>query len=599
MKKIKAFLGKLRWKNLKIRGQMNYLYLFALIIPLTIVGIALMYSADKKLNEYYVELIESDNSRVKTLYSQITTAAYGVSNDICYDSTQSRVLSDNYEKTTDFISAANENNGLDNIIYNDQQISSIQIYCDNPTITDYKQYRSITPEIKEEEWYQLAMKRSAPFWIGLESLNAYGNKETHLSLVRHIFLPNSEYNAFLIIRLDNSYVHSRIDSNSIDAIALEQQGIVYSSKSNWIGREVFIDIDYDDIYYSYSGTVEVDGENYYMATSTSNLFMTDSKLYIITLNESVYDDIKNITNTLLVILIVAVLVPGVILIGFSYKFTGRIYLLREEMHKASMKEYDMMEKFPGHDELTEAFDDLKKMVSDIKEKEAIMYEAELKEKELINNQQKMEYKMLASQINPHYLYNTLETIRMKSLTMGNKEVADSIKILGKTLQYVLKNTGTTSTTLKKEIEHVENYLAIQKLRFGNRINYTLEIEDGLEPEKYVVLPLLLQPIVENAVVHGLENINGEGHITIKILHNDFEELQISISDNGQGMLKEEYEKVREKLSTPGLKLESSIGVYNICERIRLHYGEEYGLHIESEYGKGTRVILYLPVIKSI
>jgi len=248
--------------------------------------------------------------------------------------------------------------------------------------------------------------------------------------------------------------------------------------------------------------------------------------------------------------------------------------------------------------LTEAYEDLKNMVNDIKEQEAKMYEAELNEKELRNNQQIMEYKMLASQINPHYLYNTLETIRMKALTMGNKEVADCIKILGKTLRYVLQNTGTTSTTLAKEIEHVENYLAIQKLRFGERINYFINIEEGLETSKYVVLPLLLQPIVENAVVHGLENIDSKGLIDISVSHNDFEELQITISDNGMGMKPEEFEKMQQKLKTPNLKLESSIGVYNISERIRLHYGEEYGLHLESEYGKGTKVTIYLPVITS-
>ena len=224
-----------------------------------------------------------------------------------------------------------------------------------------------------------------------------------------------------------------------------------------------------------------------------------------------------------------------------------------------------------------------------------MYEAELNEKELRNEQQIMEYKMLASQINPHFLYNALETIRMKAVTTGDKEVANAIKILGKTLRYVLENTGTSYTTLKKELDHIENYLAIQKLRFGKRINYRLIMED-IRPEKFEILPLLLQPVVENAVVHGLESQDGNGQIEVSVSLLENEKMKITVSDNGRGMTEEELENIREKLATPDLALQSSIGLYNINQRIRLCYGQEYGMEIESRYGEGTQVILYLPAI---
>ncbi len=575
---------------------MNLVYVFALIIPLTIIGLFLIYSADRMLNNYYFELLELDNSRVKGVFSQVATQAYNVSGEICFDGNQKRLLTQDYNTPYEFVGAVNENTKLDDIVYNNDYIGSIEIYCDNPAIENYKQYRKVNADVREKDWYKKVQNKNNTFWTSVESINTYGNEEVNLCLVRKMFLTNSDYEAIVLIRIANSYLHSHIDSKAIDAVALDNASIIYSSKTNWIGNSLGIEVDEEDIYYSDTDIVEMENTDYYMAISTANLYMTGSRLYVVTLNNQIYADVRNIETILAVMLAISVLIPGIILVAFSFKFSGRVYLLREEMRKASNKEYDMRDEFPGNDELAEAFDDLKKMVGEIKEKEAQMYEAELKEKELINNQQIMEYKMLAGQINPHYLYNTLETIRMKALTMGNKEVADCIKILGKTLQYVLKNTGTTSTTLHKEIEHVQNYLAIQKIRFGNRINYEFELEEGLEAEKYTVLPLILQPIVENAVVHGIENINGEGFITIKILHNDFQELQISVTDNGQGMEPEEYEKVRTKLNTPGLRLESSIGVYNICERIRLHYGEEYGLQIESEYGKGTKVTLYLPVI---
>lgn len=596
MKRVRAFFRKIGWRNLKLRGQMYRMYILALIIPLSVVGMVLVYNADNMLNEYYMEMLKGENSRVKNLLSQITVQAYNISDEICLDSVQKDILSEEYETPVDFYKTVNSSSKIDGIVYNYTQIGGIYIYTDNPTVKSYKQYNVVTEKIANQDWYQRAMNQSNAFWAYIQGNNFYGIKENTIALVRRILLPNSDYKAVLVIKLGSSYIRSRIDSDVDDIMALDDGGVVYSSKSDWYGTELPMEVDYDDKYFSYADVVEVDDTKYFAAVSTTNLYMTNSRLYICTMNDSSYYDIKGIVDMLIGILAVAVFVPGVILFIFAGRFTGRVYLLRKEMHKASMREYDMTARFSGNDELTEAYEDLKKMVSDIKEKEAMVYAAELNEKELRNNQQIMEYKMLASQINPHYLYNTLETIRMKSLTMGNKEVADCIKILGKTLQYVLKNTGVSATTLKKEMDHVENYLAIQKLRFGNRINYTLEVEEGLIPEKFEVLPLLLQPIVENAVIHGLEHIDDNGRIDIKISQIQGEQLKIVVSDNGLGMKPEEFARISEKLNTPGLKLESSIGVYNICERIRLHYGEEYGVKLESEYGKGTKVIIILPII---
>lgn len=142
------------------------------------------------------------------------------------------------------------------------------------------------------------------------------------------------------------------------------------------------------------------------------------------------------------------------------------------MHKASTEDYDIIPTFRGQDELSEAFADLQTMVQMIKEKDAKMYEAKINEKELLNEQQVMEFKMLANQINPHFLYNTLESIRMKAFTAGDREVATAIKLLGKSMRYVLENTGTVFTTLDKELNYIETYIMIQRLRFGERVNYS-------------------------------------------------------------------------------------------------------------------------------
>lgn len=224
-----------------------------------------------------------------------------------------------------------------------------------------------------------------------------------------------------------------------------------------------------------------------------------------------------------------------------------------------------------------------------------MYQALLKEQQLLNEQQVMEMKMLAGQINPHFLYNTLESIRMKSLTSGNREVANAIKLLGKSMRYVLENTGTSLVTLKKELDYVETYLQIQKIRFGDRVNYRIEVIGTLDLEKYLILPLLLQPVVENAIVHGLEQVSENGRIDICVDVPEKEMLQISVSDNGCGMSGEELEILRIRMAQKTLDKTASIGLCNTNQRIRLYYGESYGMTIESTQGKGTRIRLKIPV----
>lgn len=258
---------------------------------------------------------------------------------------------------------------------------------------------------------------------------------------------------------------------------------------------------------------------------------------------------------------------------------------------------NIIDSFHGNDELSEAFQDLQMMIQEIKQKEALVYEARLKEQELENRQQQMEYKMLASQINPHFLYNTLETIRMKAFAAGNREVAMAIKLLGKSLRYVLDNTGTVSTTLAKEIDYLRIYFSIQQLRFGDRINYTVNIQDGLDLENYQILPLLLQPIVENAVSHGLENVDENGQILLNIYEENDTCLCIDISDNGVGMTERELADLRKNISEKDTSRTQSIGLYNINQRIQLCYGPEYSLSIASAQGKGTTVSLRLPLNK--
>ena len=183
---------------------------------------------------------------------------------------------------------------------------------------------------------------------------------------------------------------------------------------------------------------------------------------------------------------------------------------------------------------------------------------------------------------------------MNAFTAGNREVANSIKLLGKSLRYVLENTGTASTTLQRELDYIENYIKIQKLRFGERINYRLDIEDGIELRNYRILPLLLQPIVENAIVHGLEQKEEGGMVIVHVYLRPGDELHIDISDNGCGMDAEQVQQLRNSIIVRNPNIKASIGLYNINQRIKLCYGSRYGLKISCVLGEGTTISLVIP-----
>ena len=165
------------------------------------------------------------------------------------------------------------------------------------------------------------------------------------------------------------------------------------------------------------------------------------------------------------------------------------------------------------------------------------------------------------------------------------------------MRYVLENTGTSYTTLSRELEHVNVYLDIQKLRFTDKFDGITEIGEDVDPEKIYILPLLLQPVVENAILHGLEERERGGIIKISVTkHMEEQELLcIEVSDNGCGMTEEELAQLRRNIEQKDITRSKSIGLYNINQRIKLTYGDAFGIQVLSVPEEGTRVRLYLPV----
>ena len=580
-----------------IRRQLYTIYVLAVFLPVILIGVFLVGNTYKLLTSYHRDLLESDNLRVRTILFEITTQAYNISEELSFDDEVIAILRRSYESEEAFAEMVNTHAvAVDNYMYHYSEIERIDIYCDNPDIREYKQYHGVDESVREADWYQRATSQAGIFWQEMASIDEHDNQYWGLCLVRRIPLVYSDHNAVLVIRLSDNYLKTRINSQEYrNSVSVDEGVVFYASDREDYGKPQLIDIDYSENYFQYAGKKKIKDHTCFVGVSTLRLYQSDSRIYICTINDKSYDNIWSIIQTCLIIIMLAIVVPGILIHFFTSYFTRRVSALRHVMHQASNEDYDFKEIVHGDDELSEAFSDLEVMVQRIKEKDALMYKTMLNDQELVNEQQKMEFKMLASQINPHFLYNTLETIRMKAYTAGDREAATAIKLLGKSMRYVLENSGTAFTSLQEELNHIEIYMKIQKLRFGEKFDYAFVIGEGIDVSKCITLPLLLQPVVENAILHGLEERETGGMVTIRIVRAaERREICIEVSDNGCGMKPETLERLRADITTKNPGKKGSIGLYNINQRVKLCYGNMYGMTIDSERDRGTTITLHLP-----
>ena len=207
---------------------------------------------------------------------------------------------------------------------------------------------------------------------------------------------------------------------------------------------------------------------------------------------------------------------------------------------------------------------------------------------------KAEISILHAQIKPHFIYNTLDTIQWMAQEHDAQDIVNITYNLTNLLRIGL-SAGEENIKISQEIKHVESYLLIQKIRYEDKLNYEINIQKEILDLN--VIKLILQPIVENAIYHGIKEKRGSGYIKINGMIKD-EKICFIIKDNGIGIMDEKLMKINEMLK--GKNKSNDIvgyGIFNVNEKIKLTYGEGFGLEYHSIYGEGTTVVLWHPIIR--
>ena len=232
------------------------------------------------------------------------------------------------------------------------------------------------------------------------------------------------------------------------------------------------------------------------------------------------------------------------------------------------------------DAVNDMAEHLEVMVDQIKEDERTMRNAELR--------------LLQEQINPHFLYNTLDAIVWLIEGGRDEEAEDMVMSLSEFFKQVLSH-GRETITIREEERHIRSYLQIQQVRYRDILDYTIEIDPSIY--QYQILKLTLQPLVENALYHGIKPKRARGLIRIRGRLLEDHTICLTVEDDGVGIPEETLEKLRTQITLPcSDDTEAGFGMANVNERIRLNYGKEYGMTIDSEVGKGTKVTLILPAL---
>nr|WP_273385649.1 sensor histidine kinase [Cohnella zeiphila] len=379
-------------------------------------------------------------------------------------------------------------------------------------------------------------------------------------------------------------------------VALPSGGVLLDSQqSDIFGRNLRDYGFYGKLGDADSGSVKVTDEtgSYLLIYQTlgGRSSVRGTKVISLIPEEELLTNANEIRRIALLLFGAAVVLSIAIVYFLSRGMTKRLMKLASGMRSINTEQLRPIANIKGNDEISALgrifnglIDRIDRLIRDV-------YQSEINRRELELRTKESELYALQTQINPHYLFNTLTAIRGSLLENGDKENAEMIKLLAMSFRRVLGKSGQT-IRLQEELETVDMYLRIQRFRFGDRLLYDIRVPEDFH--RCAVPRLALQTLVENAIVHALERNEKPTTIEIRAESADSDTIRIDVEDNGPGMAKEALAEIRRGLDEAAPSGEKHIGLRNIHQRLRHSFGPPFGLELASEEGAGTRVSMLLP-----
>ncbi len=567
-----------KWNTL--RNQILVVFLVVIAIVLLIVG-ALTYNqvsamlknnANKQIHQTATEA----NGRLESLYKQISTA----SKLVMTNGNVQRVLTNAYEGQEVGFSERQQLEGIVNVIQaNSEGIFSFELYTSNMKRLLPLDDKSLNTRI-DQKWIHLANRANGRLvWIGDDPSNS-----DNILALRRVNLMGRDYanGGYLLISIYRSYLQfPNQDESNQYSILIDKD--IKPILSNYDKSLVPILKNEDP-------TILLDNQEYMVTKQTSN--ETDWTLIILTPIKALTEGISVLRTGIVLSGIIGFIIFFISSLFLSTYITKPIIKLTETMQQASAGSLTMNPSVTTINEINELNSTYNQLVKETNHLINMVYQKEI-------TRSRSELKALQAQINPHFLFNTLDALRWSLEDKDEEDLAEFVVAMSELFRYTItKQTDDDWVTIKEEIHHIENYMEIIKMRFGDHLQWNLTLPTTYEKVK--IPKLLIQPLVENAVLHGAGNKLNPCTISVSIQPTkDTQCLQVLVEDDGPGITHEKLESIKQAMQSGGInsKKGNGMAISNVHKRLELYYQDRLrkGLSIVSEVNMGTKVSFVIPV----
>lgn len=578
---MKKIISTYKFKNFSINKKFTISLFLFLILPLTIVLLWMNYSLISHVNEQNLK------TNLEVLKQTQTPIDYMVQ-DLTYVSLQ--VLgNENIQQYLSEDSKENQKELLDNIRYDTTQLIENKKYITRLSVFDQDNlYIRIGSYLKEEDTSYIeeaAQLQGKPYWTPAIYEKNYVSSWARTyedSMIRAINSVRSlnQILGYLKISVSEQYLCSLYngiqDKGTKELFIMDQNGNIISSMNKDLLETNISDKKYfTKIESMKEGYFPLNPEEY-----ISFYNIDETGWYVLKIDNANNLKAGNLLNSIGLICLILIIVFGIIFYYIQKRhIIAPLKSLSKDVSKFKEGRYQINQYNNSRDEigvLNQSFIDMSQYIEELIER---VYKSKLKEKEA-------QLSYLQSQINPHFLYNTLDSIRWMAIKEKQYEMADQMEALANLFKHAL-NQGKEMTTVQEEVNHLRDYLLIQKNKFGDRLQTEIQVDSALQ--RYPAINLILQPLVENAIVHGIGPKLEGGHIRVNIFH-DEKYLYYEVQDDGVGA---EESGVIAALNA-GNDSYNALALDNINKRIKYKYGEEYGIQFSSTIGSGTTVRVKIP-----
>lgn len=586
----------LRLDDIRLRNKMLIIYICCVLLPIVLTNVIFYQVTTDSVKDQRMQDISRALEQVRNDFRAELDAAVRVSDAFISDYILNNILEAEYEGPLDYVEAYDSylRKILNSYTPLYASLQNIKIYLDNPTMMHSGAIGRLTPAVRETDWYR-------------ELSNASGSTPVLLRTVReHAILPAEKVrDTFVIVRRMENFVFLRSGKwEKILKIELRPQAIdqVFSNL-NLPGHLYLIDgsgkveyttnpeIDWKTETVYYHELVKPEDAIEFETDYSNTAYLSGWRLIGIIPEEEVLREVRESRDFILWLALINLLFSTAIIYWVTRSMNVRLVSILRHMNKVKNQQFVPITGRETLDEIGQLQNAFNRMTLQIKSLIHDVYIADIRQKSLEIERRKAQFNALQSQINPHFLFNSLETIRMRSLIKNETETAQIIHKMAKLLRSSL-TWNRDMIRVEEELEFIDCFLEIQKYRFGDRLAYRIEVDP--ETRDLLIPKLVFLPFVENASIHGIEPMKRGGEIDIAIRRRD-DGLEFSIRDNGVGMRSEQVERFYGYLENETEELGERIGVQNVLYRLRMLYGDSIRLFIDSAPGRGTHIRITLPL----